>query len=228
MTKVVLAVSIAAIVLGGAALAFRLANYTNENASMTGTSTKPDVKPPTLEQPLQRETAFQVSTSGNGLTGNLTVFLLPVDSQRYRASEVIDKIDSIVGDAVVTTQQSNNLGASPAGQYGDEQVEVTWNNDPDGFSKGQIITKSVIKKPAETVKFYIDPEIKNPVTGNAFAASDIYENYSLGNGITCCGIELREDVYPADTNVEVAMFVVDWAFDEYIIERLDEIKAAIN
>lgn len=226
MTTVMLAVSIAAIVLGGAVLAFSLADYTN-NVPLTEVSEGSDVKSTAQEQPLQ-ETAFQAYTSENSLTGNVTVFLLPVDTQKHHPSDVISKIDGIVGDAVIATQQANNLVVSPAGQYGDEQVEVTGDNDPDGFQKGQIIAKQVIKKPAETVKFYIDPGVKNPVTGKTFAASDIDENYNLGNGIICCGIELREDVYPPDTNVETAIFVVDGAFDEYMMERLDETKAAIN
>lgn len=224
MTTVMMVVSIAAIVLGGATLALSLADYA-KSSSLAETSEDSDVKSTAQEQPLQEGVQ---ALSENGMTGSMTVFLLPVNSQKYHAGEVIDKIDSIVGDAVTATQQSNNLGASPAGQYGEEQVEVTWDNGPDGFQKGQIITKQVIKKPAETVKFYIDSEVENPVTGKTFAVSDIDENYNLGNGITCCGIELREDVYPLDTNVQVAIFVVDWAFDEYVMERLDEIKAAIN
>jgi hypothetical protein len=227
MTTVMAAVSIAAIVLGGAALAFSLADYT-KNVPLTEVSERPDVNLTAQDQPMQQEDGFQALASESGLTGNLTVFMLPVDSQKYQAGGVIDKIDSIIGDAVTTTQQSSNLGASPSGQYGDEQVEVTWDNDPDGFEKGQIITKSVVKKPAETVKFHIDSEVKNPITGKTLVVSDIDENYSLGNGITCCGIELREDVYPPDTNVETVIVVVDWAFDEYVAERLDEIKTAIN
>ena len=76
MTTVMRAVSIAAIVLGGAALALSLADYT-KSVSLTEGS---DAKSMAQGQPLQQEAEFQTHASENGLTGNLTVFLLPVDS----------------------------------------------------------------------------------------------------------------------------------------------------
>jgi hypothetical protein len=166
------------------------------------------------------------------LTGNLTVYMLPVNMQEHESQDVIGIIYGIIGDGVDAAHYTN-LGASPKGQYTDEKVTLTEQNitpelQAEGFKVGDTVEVTVYKKPAETVKFYIDPGITNPVTGKSFAISDIREDYSLGNGITCCGVELREDIYPADTNVLIAFFVVDQAYDEFVTEKLAEIKAAIN
>lgn len=229
MTNVILVVAISASVILAGITVTLVSGYASELGTLAQGNSSTETKEKQIERELEKGTSvFQPYPVGGELTGNLTVFLLPADYQKHDPSDIIRKIDYIVGDAVTATQHSNYLGASPRGQYGDEQVVVTWDDDPNGFRKGDVITMEVVKRAAETVKFYIDPEVKNPVSSNTFAISDIQENHGFGNGITCCGIELREDIYPPDTNVQVVFFVVDWAFDEYVLGKIDRIKAAIS
>lgn len=161
------------------------------------------------------------------LTGNLTVYMLPVNMQEHESQEVIGIIYGIIGDDVDAAHYTN-LGASPKGQYADEKVTLTEQNitpelRAEGFNVGDTVEMTEYKKPAETIKFYIDSAIVKP-DGTPVTRDDIVEYYSFGNGITCCGFTLKDGTDVGNASIIVA----DWAYDTYIMEKLDELKVALD
>lgn len=184
ITAVILAISVAALVIGIVALLPQLRTVTLSDVG-TENSTIP--------------LRYQQPPDGKELTGNLTVYLLPVDLQKHESQDVIDIVLGVVG--YIDAGHYSDLGASPQGQYGDETLE----------------------KPAETVKFYIDQAVLKP-DGSPITRNDIAEYYSFGNGITCCGFTLKDG-----TDVgNVVIIIVDWAYDEYMIEKLNELRKALH
>jgi hypothetical protein len=120
------------------------------------------------------------------------------------------------------------MGASPKGQYIDEKVTLTEQNitlelQAEGFKVGDTVEMTVFKKSAETVKFYIDSAIVKPDNAT-ITRDDVVKYYSFGNGITCCSFTLKDG-----TDIgSVAIIVVDWAYDAYMMERLDELKKVLD
>jgi hypothetical protein len=142
---------------------------------------------------------YQQPPDGKELTGNLTVYLLRVDVQKHESQDVIDIVLGVIG--YVDAGHYSNFGASPRGQY---------------TNAGET------PKPAETVKFYIDSDVKKP-DGSSISRTDLIEYYSFGNGITCCGFTLRDG-----TDVAAVIIVTDWAYDEYMMEKLDQLKGEMG
>lgn len=161
------------------------------------------------------------------LTGNLTVYMLPANLKEHKSEDIIGIIYGIMGDGVDAAHYTN-LGASPKGQYTDEKVTLTEQNitpelQAEGYKVGDTVEMTMYKKPAETVKFYIDSAIVKP-DGAPITRNDIIDYYSFGNGITCCGFTLKDG-----TDVgSAAIIVVDWAYDGYMMEKLDELKTALD
>jgi hypothetical protein len=155
------------------------------------------------------------------LTGRLTVYILPLSFGPHDPHSVIAEINNLVGDAQAAYHHPN-LGASLQGQYADERVTLTEDIPEESAKKGDTMTTRVIKKPADTVKFYIDPEVKKP-DGSPVTIADIREDYSFGNGITCCGFELKDE-----TDVTAVFFVVDQGYDPFVMQKIQTLKSALS
>lgn len=81
---------------------------------------------------------------------------------------------------------------------------------------------TVIKKPAEMVKFHIHSAVKKP-DGTSVSTNDIPEGWSFGNGITCCGFSLNDG-----TDIRALIVIVDQAYDSLMAEGFSSIMAATN
>lgn len=174
-----------------------------------------------------RETTIGTSASNEAvaqtapeLTGNLTVYIIA-------APEGIDAYEAInnMKDAMpfYSTMAKSGYGASPRGQTTYQEIEITWDNDVDGFAKGEKVVREVVVKPPETVKFYIDTELKRS-DGSPVTRNDFREDYAFGSGgITCCGVDLNDG-----TGFSAAFFVTDQAYDSQVMEAIPNIKNALN
>lgn len=164
------------------------------------------------------------------LTGNLTVYIIATPEE-IDARKAIPNIIDIL--PFYETMKRSEYGASPKGQYTDRVVEITWDDDIDGFAKGDKVIRTVFEKGPETVKFYIDPEVKKP-DGSPVTRDDFREDYGFGGGgISCCGVDLRKDdlVNAANqdgTSVNAVVIVVDQAYDSQMMEALSDIKVALQ
>jgi hypothetical protein len=238
ITKVIIVLAISAIVLGGTALAFGLAAYNNTSYySQTaatanlleevkqGNSQRGAIEELTNQHPSRNpETSYPVSSKCEGITGNLTVYLLLVTkSYYYNSAAILDSINNKTG-SIQAAVCDIPYGASREGQEAYEQVVLTSENITNdlkavGFRVGVTVVMRVIKKPAETVKFYIDPAIKKP-NGSLLSIEDIAQDHSFGNGASCCGITLADG-----TDISgVAVIVVDEAYDKVMMEKFPSIK----
>jgi len=143
---------------------------------------------------------FQGLPNGNELTGNLTVYMFHVDLQKHDSTQVIGKVLDVIG--YIDAAHYTDLGASVRGQYNIE---------------------GETKKPAESVKFYIDNAVVKP-DGSPITRADIGEYYLFGNGISCCGFILKDG-----TDVGNAVIIVtDWAYDGYMMEKMDDLKKSLG
>lgn len=154
-------------------------------------------------------------------TGNLTVYI-------FATQKGIDALEAIYGirDALPfysTMPRSSEYGASPSGQITEKEIEITQDNDPSGFAKGEKVNRVVVVKPAETVQFYIDPDVKKP-DGSPVTRDDFEERYPFGGGgSSCCGVMLKDG-----TRIDAAVLTVDQAYDSQVMEALPNIKTALN
>ena len=185
ITLVILAISVSALVIAVVALLpqFQTITFGDVRRSDTGIPAR-----------------YQQPPDGKDLTGNMTVYLLPVNIQKHEAQDGIEIVIDVIG--YVDAGHYSDFGASPEGQY---------NNAGD------------ITRPSESVKFYIDSDIRN-ADGSSVTRADLIEYYSFGNGISCCGISLKNG---ADVG-GVVIVVTDWAYERYVLEKLDELKRALG
>lgn len=214
VTLAILAISVAALVIAVVPLLpqFRTVTFSDVGTEDTGIPAR-----------------YQQPPDGKELTGNLTVYLLPIDLQKNESQDVIDIVLGIIG--YVDAGHYSDFGASPQGQYADEKVVLTeqiisenkeLNSNRDRFKPGTTVEMTVIKKPAESVKFYIDPAVTKP-DGTAITRADLRPDYSFGNGISCCGFTLVDG-----TDVPAVIIVTDWAYDGYMTQKIDELKKALG
>lgn len=160
--------------------------------------------------------------SGGQLTGNLSVYLLPLPSGHLDSASIVENINARMLPNISASHYYPTLGASREGQYADETILLTEENITDdlvadGFKVGDIVSMTVIKKSAETVKFHIHPSVKKP-DGSSVNLSDIRADWSFGNGVSCCGLSLRDG-----TDVRALVIVVDQAFDSIVVEKFPAI-----
>lgn len=172
---------------------------------------------------------YKPPPKGRSLTGNLTVYILPVQISIDKPSE--DRIDAVLGViGIIDAAHYTDLGASPNGQYKDETVLLTEQNITSeqragGFKAGDRVQMTVYKKPAETVKFYIDPAYTKP-DGSPLTRDDLIPYYSFGNGITCCGFDSSVDL--GSSSYAGVIIVVDQAYDDYMMQKLEELKKELE
>ncbi len=154
-------------------------------------------------------------------TGRMTVYMLPANLDNHSIKEIIETIQRYLPkqDASYYTA----LGASPGGQYIDEKVPAAADDPGAHIKKGDLVTTTVLKKPADTVNIYVDPAIRK-ADGTPVTRADFSDDYLFGNGISCCGVTLKDgtDIGP------LVLFVVDQSLDAKVMSQLAEIKAAIN
>lgn len=153
-------------------------------------------------------------------TGNLTVYILAVPDGSDAAGAIYGMRDEL---PFYSTMARSEYGASPSGQITAQEIEITWDNDVDGFAKGEKVNRIVVVKPAETVQFYIDPDVKKP-DGSPVTRGDFEEMYPFGGvGSSCCGVMLKDG-----TRIDAAVLVVDQAYDSQVMEALPNIKNALD
>lgn len=197
----------------------------------------PDASSTQATAPASSDNAIETTSTGKAaaqpvqeLTSNLTVYIIatPEDiDARYAISNIRDAMP------FYETMERSEYGASPKGQYTDRVVEITWDDDIDGFAKGDKVIRTVFEKGPETVKFYIDPEVKKP-DGSPVTRDDFREDYGFGGGgISCCGVNLKDDSLANaeiqdGVGVSAVTIVVDQAYDSQMMEALPDIKVALN
>ncbi|AIC15861.1 hypothetical protein [Nitrososphaera viennensis] len=163
-----------------------------------------------------------------GLTGKLSLYILPLEyGQTYKSGQIVDRIENLLPG--MTAAHYSNLGVSVRGQYADEKVLITEQNLANlpedvqqRYRPGDYVEMTVIKRPADTVKIYIDPAVKRH-DGTPVTIDDISPDWQFGNGITCCGFSLKDG-----TDVSAVFFVVDQAYDAQVMKQLDAIKTAAS
>lgn len=206
---------IASSVITGIAIAVVLFGYVNSN-SLAQSNT-----------PAARDTTIGSTSSSNEAaaqsvpeqTGNATVYIIAT-REGIDAAAALTNIRNAMPfyDSIVPTE----YGASLRGQYDYREIQITWDNDTDGFAKGEKVVRQVIVKDPDTVKLYIDPDVKKS-DGSPLTIDDLKEDQMFGNGITCCGIDLKDG-----TGISVAVMVFDQAYDSQAMAALSDIKTALN
>jgi hypothetical protein len=224
-TKVIVAVAISALVLGGTALVFGLAAYINEASTTPLNDETVKVKDVGEGKPTQETAISKPSLLGKQLlTGNLSVYLLPLPSGYLDSGAIVNNISTRVLPNITANYYYPTLGASRQGQYADETVLITEENITDDMKAhvGDTLTMTAIKKPAETVAFHIHPAVKKP-DGSSVTVNEIPEGWSFGNGVICCEFSLNDG-----TDIRALIVVVDQAYDSLMAEKFPSIKAATN
>ncbi|WP_415282329.1 hypothetical protein [Candidatus Nitrososphaera sp. FF02] len=151
-------------------------------------------------------------------TGNLTVYILPINRGAHSTSEIVETIQGFL--TLQDASYYTAYGVSPAGQYAERTVPA----DQDlttTIKKGDLVSKIVFEKGPETVKFYIDSDVKKR-DGTPLTREDFAPDYLMGNGVTCCGVELADGTYMQS----VVLFVADQSLDTKMMIEMDAIKAS--
>ena len=167
----------------------------------------------------------EAQLSPSELTGRMTLYILPLEyGQNYQSGRIVNIVNSLIPN--MAASHYTDLGFSLRGQYADEPVVLTEQNIPEdlrqNFKPGDAVKMTVIKHPADTVKVYVDPDVRKP-DGTPVTVDDISPDWQFGNGITCCGFSLKDG-----TDVSAVFFVVDQAYDAQVMKQLDAIKTAAS
>jgi hypothetical protein len=182
------------------------------------------VRPAPTQDTVQTTNTAEAQLLPSGLTGKMTLYILPLEyGKNYQSGRIVNTIGTLIPN--MAASHYTDLGFSLRGQYADEQVVLTEQNIPEDlrqdFKPGDTVKMTVIKHPADTVKVYIDPDVRKP-DGAPVTVDDISPDWQFGNGITCCGFSLKDG-----TDVRAVFFVVDQAYDPQVIKQLDAIKTTV-